>query len=135
MCTKRSFYRSVVSPTLNIHKALFTIPVENRKSPPSSSHNLSIKHPSLDDVVENIRVLFTKVDKEIFPLSFHKKKSLKLTPTLEDQTVPKKNGQNRRTPLLPIQNNVFRFSTSQIENSPIKNRNEIILTVYQCSCI
>ena len=89
----------------------------------------------MDDDVENIRVLFTKVDKEIFPLPFHKKKSLKLTPTLEDQTVPKKNGQNRRTPLLPIQNNVFRFSTSQIENSPIKNRNEIILTVYQCSCI
>ena len=94
MCTKRSFYRSVVSPTPNIHKALFTIPVENRKSPPSSSHILSIKHPSLDDDVENLRVLFTKVDKESFPLPFHKKKSLKLTPTLEDQNVPKKNGQN-----------------------------------------
>ena len=92
MCTKRSFYRSVVSPTPNIHKALFTIPVENRKSPPSSSHILSIKHPSLDDDVENLRVLFTKVDKENFP--FQKKKSLKLTPTLEDQNVPKKNGQN-----------------------------------------
>ena len=125
MCTKRSLHRAV-SPTPNIHKALFTIPVVNRKS---SSPNLSIKRPSLDDDVENIRTLASRVDKENFPLPLHKK-SVKLTPTFEGQNVPKKNSQNGRTPLLPIHTNVFRFSGSQIENSPLKNRNEIIPSIF-----